>query len=178
MSRLTRDGTAEPVSRDQIILRRERGTGKNIRFPLQLTTTKSRISNFTRLIHTLLYGHTIQYTGRQPDTVANLARGQLEQGKLLFRAYWNVSTRRMPFLNFEMLLPSRGNRHLDTLNRKWRTSPSLTTYSLPSLLINPFSLATFSLPHATRSSNVIVSARIKPLPAEDHRVPTCRRDIN
>ena len=31
MSRLTRDGTAEPVSRDQI-LRRERGQG-NIRFP-------------------------------------------------------------------------------------------------------------------------------------------------
>ena len=31
MSRLTRDGTAEPVSRDQI-LRRERGQG-NIHFP-------------------------------------------------------------------------------------------------------------------------------------------------
>ena len=31
MSRLTRDGTAEPVSRDQI-LRRERGQGNNI-FP-------------------------------------------------------------------------------------------------------------------------------------------------
>ena len=31
MSRLTRDGTAEPVSRDQI-LRRERGQ-RNIRFP-------------------------------------------------------------------------------------------------------------------------------------------------
>ena len=31
MSRLTRDGTAEPVSRDQIF-RRERGQG-NIRFP-------------------------------------------------------------------------------------------------------------------------------------------------
>ena len=31
MSRLTRDGTAEPVSRDQIILRRERGQG-NIHF--------------------------------------------------------------------------------------------------------------------------------------------------
>ena len=31
MSRLTRDGTAEPVSRDQI-LRRERGQG-NINFP-------------------------------------------------------------------------------------------------------------------------------------------------
>ena len=49
MSRLTRDGTVEPVSRDQI-LRRERGHGKHI-FPVQLTT--SRIGNITRLILTL-----------------------------------------------------------------------------------------------------------------------------
>ena len=41
MSRLTRDGTAEPVSRDQI-LRHARGQG-NIIFPVQLTT--SRIDN-------------------------------------------------------------------------------------------------------------------------------------
>ena len=41
MNRLTRDGTAEPVSRDQI-LRRERGRGKN-----------------TRLIHALLFVMTI-----------------------------------------------------------------------------------------------------------------------
>ena len=46
MSRLTRDGTAETVSRDQI-LRHERGQG----IPVQLTT--SRIGNLTRLIHTL-----------------------------------------------------------------------------------------------------------------------------
>ena len=52
MSRLTRDGTAEPVSRDQIILRHARGQGIFI-FPIiQLTT--SRIGNLTRLIHTLL----------------------------------------------------------------------------------------------------------------------------
>ena len=51
MSRLTRDGTAEPVSRDQI-LRHARGQG-NIIFPVQLTT--SRIGNLTRLIHTVLY---------------------------------------------------------------------------------------------------------------------------
>ena len=59
MNRLTRDGTAEPVSRDQI-LRRERGEGKII-FPLQLTT--SRIGNLTRLILTLptcMYVMTIQ----------------------------------------------------------------------------------------------------------------------
>ena len=55
MSRLTRDGTAEPVSRDQI-LRHAQGQG-NIIFPVQLTT--SRIGNLTRLIHTLLYVMTI-----------------------------------------------------------------------------------------------------------------------
>ena len=55
MSRLTRDGTAEPVSRDQI-LRHARGQG-NIIFPVQLTT--SRIGNLTRFIHTLLYVMTI-----------------------------------------------------------------------------------------------------------------------
>ena len=51
MSKLTRDGTAELVLRDQI-LRRERGQEKNI-FPVELTTT-SRTSYHTRLIHTLL----------------------------------------------------------------------------------------------------------------------------
>ena len=55
MSRLTRDGTAEPVSRDQI-LRHARGQG-NIIFSVQLNT--SRIDNLTRLIHTLLYVMTI-----------------------------------------------------------------------------------------------------------------------
>ena len=48
MSRLTRDGTAEPVSRDQI-LRHARGQG-NIHFPCS-----------TRLIHTLLYMMAIDY---------------------------------------------------------------------------------------------------------------------
>ena len=48
MSRLTRDGTAEPVLRNQI-LRRERGQG-NIHFPC----ATSRIDNLlTRLIHAL-----------------------------------------------------------------------------------------------------------------------------
>ena len=50
ISRLTRDGTAETVSRDQI-LRRERGQG-NITFPCSAGTT-SRIGNRTRLILTL-----------------------------------------------------------------------------------------------------------------------------
>ena len=62
MSRLTRDGTAEPVLRDQI-LRHARGQG-NIIFPVQLTT--NRIGNLTRLIHTLIYVmtiHTYTYKG-------------------------------------------------------------------------------------------------------------------
>ena len=49
MSRPTWDGTAEPVSRDQI-LKRERGQGNTVFiFPVQLTT--SRIGNLTWLIH-------------------------------------------------------------------------------------------------------------------------------
>ena len=55
MSRLTRDGTAEPVSRDQF-LRHARDREIFI-FPNQLTT--SRIGNLTGLIHTLLYVITI-----------------------------------------------------------------------------------------------------------------------
>ena len=55
MSRLTRDGTAEPGSRDQIV-RHARRQG-NIISPVQLTT--SRIGNLTRLIHTVLYVMTI-----------------------------------------------------------------------------------------------------------------------
>ena len=55
MSRLTRDGTVEPVWRDQII-RREQGQ-ETIVFPVQLTT--NRVGNFTLLSHTLLYVMTI-----------------------------------------------------------------------------------------------------------------------
>ena len=51
MSKLARDGTAESISRDQI-LSHARGQG-NIIFPVQLTT--SRIGNLTPVIHTLLY---------------------------------------------------------------------------------------------------------------------------
>ena len=56
MSRLTRDGTAEPVARDQT-LRHVHGDKGIFIFPVQLTT--SRIGNLTRLIHTLLYVMTI-----------------------------------------------------------------------------------------------------------------------
>ena len=48
---MTRDGTAEHVSRDQI-LRGANGDREILFFPVQLTT--SRIGNLTRLIHTTL----------------------------------------------------------------------------------------------------------------------------
>ena len=64
MSRLARDGTAEPVSRGQIF-GHARGQG-NIHFSVQLTT--SRIG-LTRLIHTLLYVMAIHtYTHTYPQT--------------------------------------------------------------------------------------------------------------
>ena len=66
INRLTQDGTAEPVSRDQI-LRHVRGQG-NIIFPVQLTT--SRIGNLTRLIHTLLYVMTIHIHTCRSTTVS------------------------------------------------------------------------------------------------------------
>ena len=52
MSRLTRDGTGEPVSRDQAY-----GDRGIFIFPVQLAT--SRIGNLTRLINTLLWVMTI-----------------------------------------------------------------------------------------------------------------------
>ena len=55
ISRLTRDGTAEPVSRDQILKRKRRQGKKHF----QLTT--SRIGNLTRLILTLAIGNDYTY---------------------------------------------------------------------------------------------------------------------
>ena len=57
MSRMTRDGTAELVSRYQILRRKLNGDREIFIFPVQLTT--NRIGNLTRLIHTLLYVMTI-----------------------------------------------------------------------------------------------------------------------
>ena len=62
MSRLTRDGIAEPISRDQI-LRRERGQG-NINFPCSAETT-SRIGNLIRLVHALAICVTTQVSSAQ-----------------------------------------------------------------------------------------------------------------
>ena len=57
MSRLTRDRTAEPVSRDQFS--GANADRKIFLFPFQLTT--SRIGNLTRLIHTPAIYVTITY---------------------------------------------------------------------------------------------------------------------
>ena len=65
MSKLTRDGTAETVSRDQI-LRRERGQGK-VHFPCSATTC--RMGNFTQLIHTLAICVTIHSVGDKPTVI-------------------------------------------------------------------------------------------------------------
>ena len=62
---MTRDGTAEPVWRDQILRR--------VLIPhVQLTT--SRIGNLTRLIHTLLYVMTIhtRTAGNTGNTIHNI----------------------------------------------------------------------------------------------------------
>ena len=58
MSRLARDGTAEPISRDQM-LRRERGQG-NIYF--LCSADPEQDWQPTRWIYTLLYVMTIQYS--------------------------------------------------------------------------------------------------------------------
>ena len=72
MSRLTRDRTAEPVSRDQN-LRREWGKENNI-FPVQLTT--SRIGNLTRLILTfdICDNHTSLHQPEYGDEQADAGR--------------------------------------------------------------------------------------------------------
>ena len=64
MSRPTRDGTAEPVSRDEII--GANGDREILFSPVQLTT--SRIGNLTRLIHTLLYVMTINRSPVYPGS--------------------------------------------------------------------------------------------------------------
>ena len=97
MSRLTRDWTAEPVSRDQIS-RHERGQG-NINFLVQLTTTRS--GNLTRLTHTLAifviihtYIHTYIHAGRSasaffsaPTSRPTLIRAEIETLQAFLKFY-------------------------------------------------------------------------------------------
>ena len=81
MSRLTRDGTTEPVSRDQIL--RHAGDRGIFIFSVQLTTT-SRIGDLTQLIHTLLYDdHTYIHT--YISTTVLLGRTTSAAGGLLLR---------------------------------------------------------------------------------------------
>ena len=56
MSRLTQNGTAEPVSRDQFS--GATWDGKNM-FHVQLTTNEQKKGNFTRLAHTLLFSEVV-----------------------------------------------------------------------------------------------------------------------
>ena len=84
MSRLTRDGTAEPVSRDQI-LRGERDRGILI-FPVQLATCRLR-SLLARLIHTLAICVTIHMTrdgAAEPVSRDQILRRERGQGNIIF----------------------------------------------------------------------------------------------
>ena len=134
MSRLTRDGTAEPVSRDQI-LRHARGQG-DIIFLVQLTT--SRIGNLTRFIHTLLYVmtiHTYIHTWCRLFTTSNTDSDLYVLSAL---------TAHVPFLSVPMAVPSRLWHGLSG----WRTdSPSSRRRSslccCPSLPVNTRTSFTF-----------------------------------
>ena len=64
--RLTRDGTAETVSPDQI-LRRGRVQREKFIFPVQLTTC--RMGNLIRLIDTLVICVTIHNVGDKPTVI-------------------------------------------------------------------------------------------------------------
>ena len=108
MSRLTRDGTAEPVSRDQI-LRHARGQG-NILSPVQLTT--SRIGNLTRLIHTLLYVMTIHTYIHTMVSMAINASVQYNSGflpdiiLLLTQCFYDRGTR-LNAMNLQPMIPPK-----------------------------------------------------------------------
>ena len=72
VNRLTRDGTAEPVSRDQI-LRRERGQG-NVDFPLLIfpvQRTTSRIGNPNLLLLHVMTIHTCMRPGSHTQLAKN-----------------------------------------------------------------------------------------------------------
>ena len=76
MSRLTRDVTAEPVSRDQILRREQRGQG-NINFPCSADHEK----DWQPYRVVCMYGHTCSKSMDQLTKVASPARGQLNRNK-------------------------------------------------------------------------------------------------
>ena len=98
MSRLTRDGTTEPVSRDHI-LRREHGQEIFI-FPAQLTA--SRIDNLTRLIHTLATWHMCDQpatqTNRDPNRDKILAGSNQPRTSKTYRRHDDVLGYELQFL--------------------------------------------------------------------------------
>ena len=85
MSRLTRDETAEPISRDQI-LRRERGQG-NIGFPCSADHVQDwqpyPVDPYSCYMcdHILYSSHHIEQNMGQPGKVAYPARGQMNKKK-------------------------------------------------------------------------------------------------
>ena len=67
MNGLTRDGTAEQISRDQFF-RRKRVQRKNI-LPVQLTTSRGLATISTLLIYTLLFTYNIKYDHSTVNTL-------------------------------------------------------------------------------------------------------------
>ena len=79
MNRLTRDGTAEPVSRDQI-LRRERGQG-NVHFSCSADHQQNRqVDPYTAIFDDNTYMYTV--TADYPETRRECGR---DQGRVVSR---------------------------------------------------------------------------------------------
>ena len=85
MSRLTRDGTAEPVSRDQTV-RRKRGHG-NVYFPCSADHEQDWQPHPDDPYSAIMYGHTYSKSVDQPGKVANPARGQLNRENIFLSAF-------------------------------------------------------------------------------------------
>ena len=84
MNRLTQDGTAKPIVRDQIL--RHEWDREICIFLVQLTT--SRIGNLTGLIHTLLYmmaTHTMHHTSELSVASVPAALGRVSEDTVLNR---------------------------------------------------------------------------------------------
>ena len=77
MSRLTRDGTAEPVSRDQI-LRNARGQG-NIIFPVQLTTSRIGLDPYSAICDDHTYIHTCIHIATASTAITYTRYNRMDQ---------------------------------------------------------------------------------------------------
>src|SRR5690606_2550131 len=92
-------------------------------------------------------------------------------GGEVHRVYWRESmscdvaqSANTPFVSKRVAIRTKRHGHVryHTLKRKSNTSPSCTTYSLPSDRTAPFSRAPFQPPCVTKSLNDAVSARMNP----------------